>query len=83
MTIEIAVNFNTIHTVSAVNITKDFEQTVHTYAVFEGLSRIHAKLIRQLEHVRAEGASVLAAKMLLTFPSPTFSGHQHRSIEAE
>ncbi len=74
MTIEIAVNFNTIHTVSAINVTKDLEQTLHTYDVFIGLNRTHAKLIRQLEHVREEGASILAIKMLNTFPSPIFNG---------
>lgn len=69
ITIDIAINFDTIHTVSAIN-TGSKDNIVFEYDVFIGLVRGHAKEVKKINHVRTDGASALVIKMLEAFPTP-------------
>ena len=66
ITVEIAINLGCIKTISAIN-TGTLDNVVFQYDVYLGLSREQAKEIKKIEHVRADGAEVLAIKMLEAF----------------
>lgn len=75
ITVQILINLDTLHTVSAINVGSEDSKTFE-YEVFEGINRGKAKEVKSLTHVRADGASTLAIKMLEAFPSKPFTGYR-------
>lgn len=65
ITIEIYINLNPIHTISAINTSKINANGETIYECFKGLHR--PKECRQVAHIREDGAIQLAHKMLKVF----------------